>query len=126
MLMSISANQKEIQRINFQMAKIPAIILILFLTTFNPISRTVISECTSTLPKFENQMKERYKTILDARNSDQKTVVVKALTVNPKTYYLGEYDQEVNYYNSSLCLKEMSFCFKINITLERAPDEYQN
>lgn len=99
---------------------------ILVLMMFSNTPRVLITESRYVLPQFDKQMRERYESILTARNLNRSEVVVKAITVNPRTYYLGTYKQNENYYNSVSCLNEMSYCFKIKIRLNRKPDVFTN
>jgi hypothetical protein len=101
---------------------------ILIVSSFSMFSKnyiTVASEIRGVLPAFNMEMNARYQKIIKAVEKGDSMVIVEPINANPKTFTLGEYRKNINFYNSNKWLFQASMYFGIKIKLSRKPDRFE-
>jgi hypothetical protein len=102
-----------------------SILLVSGFSIFSKNYITTVSEIRGVLPAFDLEMNNRYEKIINASKNGDSIVIVEPIIANPKTFTLGEYRKNVNFYNSNKWLFQASMYFKIKIKLSRKPDRFE-
>ncbi len=101
-----------------------SMMLALMFGIFTKPTITAISESRHVLPTFNKEMNARFDVIREAKSKGLKVVKVDPISVNPRTFTLGEFRKNVNFYNSVICLYQTSLYFKIKVKLKVKPDDF--